>query len=97
MGADLSKLAVKRLARGLRMNFERVLCPFLLLHVNRYAGRGFDPDCFQKAASLPVPPGPGGTDIASFASASAGATCSWPPAQTGGGLPCWCCCGFRPQ
>lgn len=49
-GHLLASLAVSKLAEGLRMNFERVLCPFLLLHVNRYAGRAFAPDDFAGSA-----------------------------------------------
>ncbi|KAK3281175.1 hypothetical protein CYMTET_11024 [Cymbomonas tetramitiformis] len=52
LGPLLAQLATRDcLPRGLRLTFERVLCPFLLLHVNRYAGRALDPPSGSK-----VPP-----------------------------------------
>ncbi|CAH0370166.1 unnamed protein product [Pelagomonas calceolata] len=40
-GAEIAAAASAALPEGLTLEHEHTLCPFLLLHVNRYAGRDF--------------------------------------------------------
>lgn len=37
-----AQLVTAQFPPQMELKFERVMCPFMLLHVNRYAGRGFE-------------------------------------------------------